>query len=178
MIENLRRLLEPLSTRLSNLVARATLARVDDTKKGQRVQLTVLDGEVKNDVERLQPYGLTTVPLKDAEALVLFPGGRRDGGVVIAIGDRRYRLTGLADGSVALHNHTGSRILLKPNGEVEVTPSQGQATKFVGNVEVSGTLTAQTDVVGGGKSLKNHSHSAGALTSPAGAVTGLTGGPT
>ena len=49
-------------------MSRAVVQRVDDTGGVQTLQVEVLDGEVRDDVERPQQYGLTSVPLEDSEA--------------------------------------------------------------------------------------------------------------
>lgn len=113
MIENLQRLLGPLRTRVANLVARAAVSLADDSAKLQLVQLAVLDGETRDGCERFQEYGFTSVPEEGAEAVVLFPGGRRDHGLVVAVDDRRHRPTGLAAGEVAVYNRHGLILLLK-----------------------------------------------------------------
>lgn len=178
------RLLRPLRTRVINMVARAVISLVDDAKKMQLVQIDVLDGETRADVERVQNYGFTSVPLKGAEAAVMFVGGRRDHGLVVAVDDRRYRLTGLQDGEVAIYTDQGDKIVIKRGGDIEVTAATkvkitAPLVEMTGNLNVSGTVTATTDVVGGGKSLKNHTHAAGTLVAPSGGgpVTGTSGGP-
>jgi len=40
----------------------------------------------------------------------------------------------------------------------EVNIKSPGATNITGNLNVTGTITASVDVVGGGKSLKNHTH--------------------
>ena len=55
---------------------------------------------------------------------------------------------------------------------------QGSGVEIIGNVHLTGTLTADTDVIGGGKSLKNHTHVAGTLlTAGPYSVSGTTGKP-
>lgn len=176
----LDRKLGPLARRVASMVARAVVKVVDEAKKMQLVQVVLSEGETRDEVERPQNYGFSSVPLDGAEAVVVFVGGRRDHGLAIAVDDRRYRIRNLESGEVAVYDRTGSKIVLKANGDIELTPSSGTA-KFVGDVSVTGTLTATTDVIGGGKSLKTHSHLAGALLtgpSPGAPVTGLTGAPT
>jgi hypothetical protein len=72
--------------------------------------------------------------------------------------------------STALEIRDGvSKIKMDASGTIAIT----------GNVSISGTLTATTDVVGGGKSLKNHTHSGTPLLvdlTPT-RVTGFTGSP-
>jgi phage gp45-like len=149
---------------------------VDDSTKMQLLQAVLLSDEAREGIERFQNYGFTSVPLEGAEAVIVFVGGRRDHGLALAVDDRRHRLRNLESGDVAVYNNAGSKIVLKANGDIEITPDSGTVT-VTGDLDVSGTLTASTDVVGGGKSLASHTHSAGALTSPSGPVTGITGGP-
>jgi phage baseplate assembly protein V len=120
MITALTRLLQPIRTRLDNMVARAVVQLVNDGTKLQVVQLSILDGETREGCERFQSYGLTSVPLDGAEAVVLFAGGRRDHGLVIAVDDRRYRLKGMQGGEVALYTDEGDRIHFKRGGTIEV----------------------------------------------------------
>lgn len=65
-----------------------------------------------------------------------------------------------ADGGVTINGP------LKVNGDTEINGH----TQVNGDADVSGTATAQTDVVGGGKSLKSHKHSGvtagGAVSGP------------
>jgi len=103
---------QELGRRVSMLVTRARLALVDDTKKLQQVQVELLADETKDKVERFQQYGCTSHPLAGAEVVTVFLGGGRDHGIVLAIDDRRYRLTELEPGDVALYNDTGAKIVI------------------------------------------------------------------
>jgi phage baseplate assembly protein V len=115
------KLLRPITTRISNLVSRAVVALVDDSKRIQDVQLSVLKGETREGVERFQEYGFTSVPHPGAEAVVLFPGGSRDHGLCVAVDDRRYRLKGLEDGEVAIYTDEGDKITIKRGGMIEIS---------------------------------------------------------
>lgn len=119
-MSDLTKVLRPLRNALANLVARAVVQLVNDSGGLQGVQLSVLDGETREGVERFQEYGFTSSPRPGAEAVVLFVGGRRDHGLVVAVDDRRYRLTSLSAGEVALYNDAGARVHLKADGTVEL----------------------------------------------------------
>lgn len=123
MIKLIRQMLRPLETRLSNMVARAVVSLVNDGLKMQGLQLQVLDGETRGNVERFQSYGLTSVPLEGAEAVVLFVGGRRDHGLAVAVDDRRHRPRNLAAGEVMLYTDEGAQLHLK-RGRIVVTDSE------------------------------------------------------
>lgn len=70
-------------------------------------------------------------------------------------------------GELFITNGVGS-VTLKSDGNIELRPAS--TVTIIGDVEVQGTLTATTDVIGGGKSLKNHIHggvtSGGSSTAP------------
>lgn len=163
MIETIRKLMAPLNVRIVNMLARAVVSTIDDSQQAQLLKLAILDGETRDEIERLQNYGFTSHPKSGAEAFVAFVGGRRDHGVALVVEDRRYRIVNLESGEVAVYDHTGSKILLRQNGNIELTPSSG-VVSLTGDLNVSGTVTGSTDVVGGGKSLKNHTHSGTSLT--------------
>lgn len=182
------RAVHPLHIRVRNLVARAVVKLVDDEKKVQLLQATLLAEEVREDLEHFQEYGFTSNAPDGAEGVAIFAGGTRDHGIVLAVGDRRVRLKGLKKGEVAVYSKTGTKILLNEDGDVEIVPSSGKL-KLTGDMEISGTLgvegkgtfsddldvagaatvdgdvdsggtvTASTDVVGGGIHLKTHVHS-------------------
>ena len=136
MIQAITKLLAPLRTRIANLVARAVVRLVTDSTGLQVVQLEVLDGETREGCERFQSYGFSSVPLDGAEAVVLFVGGRRDHGLVVAVDDRRHRKKDLEAGEVAIYHHGGSYILLRDDGSIEIETPQlrlgnDTATEFV-----------------------------------------------
>lgn len=103
---------QELSRRVAMTTTRGRMALVDDKKKLQQVQVELLADETKDGVERFQQYGFTSVPLEGAEVLCVFLGGGRDHGVVLSIDDRRYRLTDLKAGDVAIYNDTGAKIVI------------------------------------------------------------------
>lgn len=173
-------MIRPIATRIANLVGMGVLRSTDDAKEIQLSRVDLLDDESR-EVERLQNYGFTSVPMDGAEGLVIFLDGRRDNGLAIVVDDRRYRLQSLQNGEVAVFDHQGSKILLRADGSIALTPASGEV-EITGDLTVSGTVTATTDVVGGGKSLKTHTHSvAGTVAAAPGPVVfvppNLTGAP-
>ncbi len=112
---------QELSRRIAMTTTRGRMALVDDKKKLQQVQVELLADETKDNVERFQQYGFTSVPLEGAEALVVFLGGGRDHGIVLAIDDRRYRLTELKNGDVALYTDEGTSIVLTRDKTIKIT---------------------------------------------------------
>lgn len=122
--EHLDRWFAPHKRRIQGMVARAVIGLVDDTLKAQGLQLSVLAGEVQDGVERFQDYGYTSVPHPGAEAVVVYVGGLRSHGIVVACEDRRYRLKGLEVGEVALYDDLGQAVILKRDGIRVVSPTK------------------------------------------------------
>lgn len=106
------RMIQPVARRLRLMVARAVVQIVNDGTLAQSLQVNMLAGETAEGVERFQEYGFTSVPHAGAEACMVFVGGARSHGIVIAVEDRRYRLTGLLDGEVALYDDLGNVVKL------------------------------------------------------------------
>lgn len=114
--------LAAVAGRVRMMLARAVIALVDDGRQAQALQLDLLADETHEGVERFAGYGFTSVPHPGAEALVAFVGGLRSHGVVIQVEDRRYRLTGLEAGEVAIFDDLGQAVHLKRTGiEVRTT---------------------------------------------------------
>lgn len=125
MASNWMEAVRGLRVRLAGVVSRAVVKRVDDSKKRQALQIVA--GVLADGLEHFQPYGFTSVPHAGAEGVALFVGGERDHGLVVAVDDRRYRLTGLEGGEVALYTDQGDKLVFKRGGTIEVTA----ATKVV-----------------------------------------------
>ncbi|MDI2091631.1 phage baseplate assembly protein domain-containing protein [Commensalibacter oyaizuii] len=138
------------------------------------VQVTFAVNEVRDHLPVLQQYGFASRPLLGADVVVQFQSGDRNKGVVIASGDQRYYPKNLKDGEVAIYHKTGSMIILKEDGSIELTPQNNKIT-LNADVQVTGKITANNmvatdDVKAGSVSLKSHVHSNGHNG-------GLTGGP-
>lgn len=182
LLDNLQILLRPLRTRINTVVARAVVKAVEDSKKFQQLQVEILDGETREDVEHFQSYGFRANPPLDSEAVVVCPGGRRDHAIAIAVNSRAYRIGNLESGEVLVYDKTGSKILLKANGDIEVTPSSGKFS-FTGDVAVSGKLdvtgniTGSADVKGekvldGSIELGTHTHAGSSLSGSSACTSG------
>ena len=80
---------------MNKVFARGVVSLVNATSKLQSLQMRLLAGEMKDNMEHLEPYGYTSNPHPGAEGLAAFIGGDRSHGVVVCIADRRFRLAGL-----------------------------------------------------------------------------------
>jgi hypothetical protein len=67
------------------------------------VTAQAMDGEVLEQLQLMQQVGLASLPLEGAEGVVIFPGGDRSLGFVVATEDRRLRPQ-LEPGETALYS--------------------------------------------------------------------------
>lgn len=169
------------------MLARGTV-QGSTSNKMQALQIGLMAGETKSDVEHFEPFGFTSRPLPGAEVIAAFFDGDRSHGIVLVAADRRYRLTDLEAGEAALHDAFGNKVHFKKDGTlVVVSSTKVQITSpqvtMSGDLHVTGSITADvqvsaplvagtTNVTFGGKSGIGHTHS-GVQTG-----TGNTGAPT
>ena len=151
----------PIVECIKNMLAKGVLSLIDSSKKMQTAQIMMLADETA-DLPYFEQYGFTSRPNPGAEAVASFYDGDRSHGVILCIADRRYRLTGLSSGEVAVYDDTGQSIVLKKSGVVingggkpvmltntsEVTLDTPLA-RFTGNIVAAGEIADQ----GGQKSM-------------------------
>ena len=171
MLGQIEHLLRPLRNRIANVLARAVVQLVDDGKTLQSLQTGVLAGEDRDDCERFQQFGFSGVPLVGAEAVVLFPNGDRGRPIVVAVDDRRYRPRGKAAGTVTVYNHTGAKVIIEPDGDIEVQPAPGREVYIRSEGGTVDRLVKKGEFDG-------HTHPPGTFVAPGGggAITGVSGG--
>lgn len=153
MVDKFERLLEPLRRRISNTVGRAVIRACNDDGGVQLLQLEVLRGEIRDQIERLQNYGFTSVPKSGAEAVVVFAGGDRAHGHVVAVNDRRFRKKGMQPGEVAVYTDEGDEVYIKRGGTIQVKAATkleviAPLSTFSGAVEIGGALSVVGNISG------------------------------
>ena len=162
MLEQFKRLLEPLSNRINSLLTVGVLRRIDPGSK-QLCQVELLEGELRDKLLHHLPYGHASVPLDGAEALVVFLRGDKSGGIVIQVSDPRHQPT-LEKGESALHDDQGQTVHITRNGilvksHLAVTVD-APSSHFTGNVSIDGKLEVPDietdDVIVSEKSVKAH----------------------
>ena len=137
-----------MALRIGNMLVRGKVAAVQSATKMQTLQANLLDEEIKDRLEHFEPYGFTSSPKPGAELVAGFFDGDRSHGVVLVVADRRYRLTTLEAGEVALHDDGGSTITLKRGGVVQI--SAGAAIHLISpELTHNGVNIGATHVHGG-----------------------------
>ncbi|HCD7552972.1 TPA: phage baseplate assembly protein [Citrobacter farmeri] len=112
--------LRGLQRAVNNLLARAVVTGLNTATKCQSLQVELMPGEPKENVEHLEPYGFTSAPLSGAEGFAMFPDGDRSHGVILMVSDRRYRIKDLKGGEVCLYTDEGDTLTFKRGNIVEL----------------------------------------------------------
>ncbi len=120
LLDAIRKIMSPLKQRVMLMISRGVVGTVDDSKKLQSVQILALAGEILADLERFQQFGFTAVPIPGSEAILLFPSGDREHGLVVAIDDRNLRPTGLTAGQSCMYDAVGSKFTLTNDGKSKI----------------------------------------------------------
>ena len=146
------------------MMARGTVVLAAAGKMMQSLQVRLTAGELKDNVEHFEPYGMTSNPLPGAEVLTMFLAGDRSHAVVVVASDRRYRITELKPGEVAIYTDEGDKIHFKRGRiiDIETATLNIKATTAV-NIDTpvinqTGKIVSTGDQVAGGVSQINHVH--------------------
>ena len=111
-------ILQRLGRRLQLLVGVGRVTLVDDSGPVQMLQLKLGALELRDRTPRLADFGFTSYPPAGSDAALLFVGGDRSNGVVIATGNQTYRMKALSSGDVAIYDSRGQSIWLTAQGIV------------------------------------------------------------
>lgn len=178
--------LSDLGERIWALLSRGRVTGADGNKPMRTLQLELLSSDARDNVEHMEPYGFTSEPFVESEALAASLSGDRNHTVVITVADRRYRLKALKQGEVAIFDDqhrkvhltrdgividgVNSPITIKTGGTVDV---KGQTINLTASniklkasnialdspmVNSSGAMKSVGDVSGAGISLSRHTH--------------------
>ncbi len=112
------------------------------------VTIQMFDGDTRDRVELLQPYGLTAVPMPGADVMVL-EVGTPDHLVALMADDSGLRATALNPGELAIRDSRGQMVTFTPDG-IRITGALKVAVVSAAEVEVQSgtTITLTAPVVG------------------------------
>lgn len=156
----------PFSTilrRIRLLFRLAVLVRSNSDTDVQIIQAKAGADETLTDIEHREPYGYTSRPHKGAEVVLVCLGGNTSHSVALMVGDRRYRLKGMEEGEVALHDDQGNvvhlqrdQILVNAVQKLQITAPE---TAIESNVTVTGNTVFNGTVTANGKRIdETHKH--------------------
>lgn len=135
--------------RIALMVGRGIVRICNDGEAVQTLQIGALSGEILPDVEKVQPYGFSSVPHPGAEVVFIALGGLRENAVAIVADDRRFRFKGMKSGEVVLYTdegdfirfHRGQRIEVMSGAQVDVTAPDVKVVTTRLSVEASESIT-------------------------------------
>lgn len=136
--------IERIYRRLLGVVGRGKVQTGNDTGAVQVLQLILSGQETRDKCYRLAEYGFTSMPQAGADAVMLFIGGDRSNGVVVATGDQRYRIT-MSAGECAIHDDQQQKVHIQRGGIVLDTGPTGNPITL--NTSGSVNVNAKQNVV-------------------------------
>ncbi len=173
---------------VKDLICRGIVTALQDGYKLRSLQVHLLNGDVRTDVEHFEPYGFTAEPHIGAEVLTVSLSAKRDHTIAVSTPDRRYRPVSLKPGEVVVYDDLGRKVYLSRDGirvegvsspvTVETTGNVTiKASKITldGEVEITKNLTVAGDVKdkGGSYSMSgmrstynSHVHGSSSTPSP------------
>lgn len=143
---DLAKLLRPVKRRLNAAITRGYVLAVNATGTRVRLKAGLRDGEIGEDLDYLEPYGFTGIPLPDGDGvLTLAVGGHGNNRVALAAGGRAHRPRDLQPGEVCLYTHEGDEIRFQRGRKIRVIGgSQVYVQTAVALVEASESATIQS----------------------------------
>lgn len=165
-----------------DLVSRAVIKAKRPERAMRTLQSEHLAGDVREDVEHFEPYGFTSEPHLDAEALTTSINGDRNHTIAIIVADRRYRIKELKDGEVAMYDDLGKVVYFKREellvdakdapiqiiSESKVTIKAPEVvvdaanSMFTGNIKAAGEIEDKKGTMSAIRSTFNsHTHNGG-----------------
>lgn len=115
--------------RIMSLFSMGTVARVDDSNALQLIDVDGPGDEDFQEVERLQPYGITANVPDGSEVICIHINGLREHPIAIVIDSSEHRITGLKKGEVCVYSQHGNTILLNEDGEIILNGGEESAVK-------------------------------------------------
>lgn len=150
-----------------NTVSRVDLILGDDTQPMQSHQIEAYNTELHPSAQRVQLFGISSVPLSGGKGVAVYQSGHRGWPTVIADEDPRYRPTNQKPGCVTIYMVDGAKsdgtggtmrtlitgalgwvcslfgktIAIGDGNTTNITITGSGLIKLVGNVEITGNLT-------------------------------------
>ncbi len=120
MQDLIKKITNPLFERIISIVSICTINKTNDDTNTQTAQCEFFKDDPRENLERWQNYGMTSVPPNGSEGICLFLGGERDNGFIIATEDKDSRPTGLKTGEVCIYTIEKDHIYFKKDNLIEI----------------------------------------------------------
>lgn len=133
----LQRLISPIITRIRRVCMGAIIRRVDDSGNLQKMQVETLGHSVYDNVEKFEQFGFTSNPPLGLDAIIIERAGKH---IIVAIGDRKYRIKNMKSGDTAIYDVRGQTIILNETG---IATTDAHGNKII--TDSSGIKTTDTN---------------------------------
>jgi phage baseplate assembly protein V len=118
--------IQRLHQRILHAIGRGRVTTGNDTGSVQTQQIKLGADEIKDDVPRLAEFGFTSMPPVGSDAVLVFIGGDRSNGAIVATGHQASRPKGLKAGEAMIYTQDGKSIYLTADSGI-VVDAKGQA---------------------------------------------------
>jgi len=112
--------MNPLITKLKSVVVRGVIRAINDEAARQMCTVTLLAGETKDRIERLQQFGFSSNCPSGASAVFVAVGADRARLVCIGENHPDYRPTGKKEGETIVYDAFDQFIHLQKSGVIEI----------------------------------------------------------
>jgi len=138
--------IQRLHQRLLHAIGRGRVTTGNDSGPVQTQQIRLGADEIKDDVPRLAEFGFTSMPPVGSDAVLVFIGGDRSNGAIVATGHQASRPRGLKEGETMIYTQDGKSIYLTADGGV-VIEANGQDVTVNGAINVTINATGKVRMV-------------------------------
>ncbi|NWA24063.1 phage baseplate assembly protein V [Pseudomonas gingeri] len=135
--------LQGLQRRIQLLAGWARVSFANDSKTAQLLQVKLNDSETRDGTPRIAEFGFTSVPPDGSDVLVVFLGGDRSKGVVVATGHQGSRPVNLLAGESMLYDLAGKSVYLTQSGGIVV---EAKGTPVTVNNATTVTINAAEQI--------------------------------
>jgi len=120
--------IDRLKRRFQAMVGRGRVTTSNDSGPVQVVQIRLGQLELRDGTPRMAEFGFTSRPPVDSDAVLVFLGGDRTNGVVVATGHQASRPTGLAEGESMVYDLFGKFIHFTEDGGILIEANGSPVT--------------------------------------------------
>lgn len=135
--------IERMYQRLLHVVGRGRITTGNDGGSVQVQQVKLGLDEIKDNVARLAEFGFTSMPPIGSDVVLLFIGGDRSNGAIVATGHQASRPKGLLSGEAMIYSQDGKSVYLTAAGGI-IVEAKGQAVTVNNSTTV--TINAATKI--------------------------------
>jgi phage baseplate assembly protein V len=135
-----------ISARLSTMISRGVITLVDDSGPTQLVQVETFDGQLADDVEIFQPWGVSFNPTVGSEVIVFALGGAQEHLIALCATDRDVRPTESEGGEGGLYTEQGWKVFVNEAGVTNMT-KKSATQSFMRGEDVKAALESYASSV-------------------------------